>query len=135
MPDQCTREVAPPPATGTPIGGLLSSGFQRSPRIGAPHLAEQEDPVFSLVRSHGRHFIGSGGRSEAPGCRDWILRHPAHLGTDPATASPHSLCRARRRLVARSQPLDLFAIQFLPARQGAEPSVSRQVLRWPPTRF
>src|SRR5215510_4035221 len=58
-------------------------------------MAEQENPVFSPVRCHGGDVTGSGGRSEASGRRDRILRHPAHLGTDSATASPYSLGRTR----------------------------------------
>src|SRR5215831_16577425 len=90
---------------------------------------------FSPVRCHGRDATGSGGRSEASGRRDRILRHPAHLGTDPATASPYSLCRARRRVVDGSSLLDFFTTQFLPSREGVEPRVPRQVLRWIATRF
>ena len=37
---------------------------------------------------------------KASRCRDRLPQHPAHLGTDLATASSHSLCCARRRAVA-----------------------------------
>jgi|SRR2546422_4236713 len=50
-------------------------------------------------------------------------------------SSSHSLRRARRRPVARSHPLDLVTIQFLPACEGAEPGIPWQVLRWPATCF
>src|SRR5262245_54731682 len=98
-------------------------------------LAEQENRVCALVRSYGCHFIGSGSESEASGCRDGILRHLAHLGTDSPTAPSHSLCRAGWWPFSRARTLDLFTIQFLPAREGAQPCVSRQVLCWPSTRF
>src|SRR5215475_10245962 len=98
-------------------------------------MAEQENPVFSPVRYHGRDVTGSCGRSEASGRRDRIFRHPAHLGTDSATASPYSLCRTRRRAVDGSSPLDFFTTQLLPSREGVEPGVPRQVLRWTATRF
>src|ERR1051326_3691925 len=54
-------------------------------------MAEQENPVFSPVRCHGGDVTGRGGRSEASGRRDLILRHPAHLGTNSAT-HPHIHC-------------------------------------------
>jgi hypothetical protein len=61
--------------------------------------------------------------------------HIAKQIADHPTASPCSLRRARRWPVAGSRALDIFTIQFLPAREGAEPRVSRQVLRWSATRF
>src|SRR5262245_66444778 len=133
MPDQCTTEVASAAAARTAAGCLLPSRLQRSSRIGATDVAEQENIVCALVRSHGRYFIGSGSKSEASGCRDWILRHLAHLGTDSPTAPSHSLCRAGWWPFSTAHPLDLLTIQFLPAREGAQPRVSRQVLCRPAT--
>src|SRR5262245_34651809 len=135
MPDQCPRKVATPSAAGVATRGLLSSRLQRASRIGPAHLAEHEGPVSALVRSHARDVTGRGVRSETLGCRDLILWHPAHVGTDLATASSHSLCRARRRSVAGSHALDLFTIQFLPAREGPEPGIPWQVPRRASPRF
>src|SRR5262245_34225305 len=68
MPDQCTTEVASAAAARTAAGCLLPSRLQRSSRIGATDVAEQENIVCALVRSHGRYFIGSGSESEASRC-------------------------------------------------------------------
>src|SRR5215813_12818133 len=135
MPDQCTTEVAAASAARAAAGCLLPSRLQRSSRIGATDVAEQENRVCALVRSHGRDSIGSGSESEASGCRDWILRHLAHLGTDSPTAPSHSLCRARWWPFSRPHALDFLTIQFLSACEGGQPRVRRQVLRWPATRF
>ena len=53
-----------------------------------------------LFRASARNLAGDRSRSETSGRRDRLLRHPAHLGTEPAAASPHSLCHSRRRALA-----------------------------------
>ena len=62
-----------------------------------------------------------------------VDRDPSHLGTEPAPASPHSLCHSRRRALAGSSSLGPPALSFLLTRQSPESCLSRQVPRRPET--
>jgi hypothetical protein len=55
------------------------------------------------------------------------------LGTEPALASPHSLCGSRGRALSGSSPMGSPALSFLLTCQSAESCLSRQVPRWPET--
>ena len=72
-------------------------------------------------------------RSQAPGRRDRHAQHSAHLGSEPAAASAHSLRHSGGRSLAGSSPLGPSTLSLLPAREGPEPRLSRQVPRWPQT--
>src|SRR5713226_8963548 len=135
VPDQRSRTVARQAPAGTAACGLLSPGLQRAARAGAADVAEQAAAVRAAVRSQRRHAAGSRSRSEASRRSSRFTRRAAYLGTDPAASPACPLCRARRRSVAGSQPLDLFAPSLLPARQGPQPRLPRQVHCWTTTRF
>jgi hypothetical protein len=45
-------------------------------------------------------------------------QHPAHLGSEPAPASPHSLRHSRGRTLARSSSLDPPTLSFLLTRES-----------------
>src|SRR5216683_1930728 len=135
VPDQRSRPVARQAPAGTAACGLLSPGLQRAPCAGAADVAEQAAALRSAVRSQRSHAARSRSRSEASRRSSRFTRRPAYLGTDPAASPACPLCRARRRSVAGSQPLDLFAPSLLPARQGPQPRLPRQVHCWTTTRF
>src|SRR6266851_2022936 len=135
VPDQRSRPVASQAAAGTAACGLLSPGLQRAARAGAADVAEQAAAVRAAVRSQRSHAAGSRSRSEASRRSSRFTRHPAHLGTDPAAPPAHPLRPARRRSVAGSDPLDICALSLLPARQGAQPGLPRQVPCRTATRF
>ncbi len=69
------------------------------------------------------------GGSQTPGRRDRRNQHPAHLGTEPAPASPHTLRHSRGRTLARPLPMDPPTLSFLLTREGPQPRLSRQVPR------
>src|SRR6266851_2327201 len=135
VPDQRSRPVASQAAAGTAACGLLSPGLQRAARARAADVAEQAAALCSVVRSQRGHAAGSHSRSKASRRSSRFTRHPAHLGTDPAAPPAHPLRPARRRSVAGSDPLDIFALSLLPARQGAQPGLPRQVPCRTATRF
>src|SRR5208337_114176 len=56
-------------------------------------------------------------------------QHPAHLGTEPASASPHSLRHSCRWTLARSSALDPPTLSFLLTGEGPQPRLSWQVPR------
>jgi hypothetical protein len=90
-------------------------------------LAKQEGPLPAPLRGQRGNAAQSRGRSQASRSRDRLLEHPAHLGTDLATASTRSLCRAGRRSVLRPATVDPIAAAILFAGQSLEPGLSRQV--------
>src|SRR5260370_33830081 len=63
--------------------------------------------------------------SQTPGRRDRCDQHPAHLGTEPAPPSPHSLRHSRGRTLAGPPALDPPTLSFLLTRQGPQPRLSR----------
>src|SRR5207245_1787239 len=64
---------------------------------------------------------------------DRCNRHPAHLGTEPAPASSHSLCHSRGRAFTRSSSMGSSALSFLLTGKSPESCFSRQVPRRPET--
>src|ERR1700688_1046938 len=135
VPDQRSRTVARQAAAGAAARGLLSPGLQCAARARAADVAEPAAALLAAVRGQRSHAAGSRSRSEASRRSSRFTRRPAYLGTDPAASPACPLCRARRRSVAGSQPLDLFAPSLLSARQGPQPRLPRQVPCWTTTRF
>ena len=90
------------------------------------------------------HLALSGERGDAPRGRrrpatsrrgDRRPEHPPHVGADPGPPSARALRRAGRRAVARSSALDSPEVRrLLPAREGPQSRVSRQVCRGATTR-
>src|SRR6184192_2732411 len=68
-----------------------------------------------------------------PRSRDRCHRHPAHLGAEPAPASPHSLCHSCGRALTRSSSMGSSPLSFLLTRQSSESYLSWQVPRRPET--
>jgi hypothetical protein len=125
--DGRSREVARQTPTGTVAGELFSPRLQRATLACPADVAEQEGAVHSLVRCRCCHLAKSRRRSQASRCRDRLPQHPAHLGTDLATASTYSLCCARRWSVSRSRTLALHTLPLLFTGEGSQPCFSRKV--------
>ncbi len=67
-------------------------------------------------------------RSQAPRRRHWLLRRPAHVGTDARPSSPSALRRPGRRPLARWDPLGRLPTGLLPAGPRPVPSLSPSLL-------
>src|SRR3989441_1137370 len=105
-------------------------GGRHSSRAGPGNPAFVLRPAVHRQRSNlarDRH------RSQTPGRRDRHDQHPAHLGTEPASAPPHSLRHSCRWTLARSPLLDPPTLSFLLTGEGPQPRLSRQVPRRPET--
>src|ERR1700733_5778936 len=63
------------------------------------------------------------------GRSDWVRQYSAHLGTEPAVASPCSLRSSGGRFLDRSQALDSLEVGLLSARGRIECSFPCQVRR------
>jgi hypothetical protein len=98
-------------------------------------LALENPGLFyeSAVHCQRSNLAGNRRRSETSGRRDRLYQHPAHLGTEPAPAPPHSLRHSRGWTLAGSSSLGPPSLSFLLARQSTEPRLSRQVLGRPET--
>jgi hypothetical protein len=125
----------PTSAAGTAARRLLPSGFQRAACAGSGDLAEQEGPLPAPLRGQRGNAPPSRGRSQASRSRDRLLEYPAHLGTDLATASTHSLRCAGWRVVFGTPTVDTVAAAILLAGQSLEPCLSRQVRSQPQARL
>ncbi len=86
-----------------------------------------------LFTASAANLAGDRHRSQTPGRRDRRDQHPAHLGTEPASASPHSLRHSRGRTLTRSPSMGPPTLSFLLTREGPQPRLSRQVPRRPET--
>src|SRR5207244_654380 len=106
VPDQRSREVAREAPAGTPAGELLPFGLQRAARARAADVAESAAAVLAVVREQRRHAARSGCRPQASRRRDWVPRHPAHLGTNPPVASLYLVCISPIRWLCVSGELD-----------------------------
>jgi hypothetical protein len=65
--------------------------------------------------------------------RDRLLQRAPHLESAIAVSSAYPLRRRRRRSRSRARSLDFFPPLLLPSREGARPSLPRQVRSWAPT--
>src|SRR2546427_1482280 len=95
-----------------------------------------ENPAFVLrpaVHRQRSNLARDRHRSQTPGRRDRRDQHPAHLGTEPASASPHSLRHSCRWTLARSPLLDPPTLSFLLTSEDPQPRLSWQVPRRPET--
>src|SRR5437764_7330766 len=72
-------------------------------------------------------------RSQTLGRRDRHDQHPAHLGTEPASAFPHSLRHSCRWTLARSPLLGPSTLSLLLTGEDPQPRLSWQVPRRPET--
>ena len=80
--------------------GILPRRLHR-PRSDRRHrVAEQGRGLRHPFPGGRRDVTDDRRRSQASGCRDWLLRGPTHVGTDPRPSSPPALRRPRRRPVA-----------------------------------
>src|SRR5712692_5400457 len=125
-------EVAGKTPGRTPAVRVFSCRVYAASATGHPGPTEQTPDVRSVVPGYGRNSSIDRRRSEAPGCPDRILLHPAYVGPDPHGASPSALCGARRRhlpgrytLVGLPSALSLARARALEPVSPALPSLPR----------
>ena len=92
-------------------------------------LGQPTSVLRSVVHRQRANLARNRSRSQTPGSRDRRHQHSAHLGTEPAPPSPHSLRHSRGRTLAGSPSMGPSSLSFLLARQGPQPRLSRQVPR------
>src|SRR5271156_2440372 len=129
VPEQRARQVA---------GGAFGRAVARAllpPRLHLAALAlcsctrEQAAALRSALPLQLSFAARTGSRSQAPGSRHRVPRRAPYLGTEPPASSPCPLHRSRRRPRPRPRQMDRFLAPLLPARQGSQPRVPRQVRR------
>ncbi len=94
----------------------ISTSFHHSRRTGPHRLLQQGGRLHHSLQSRFRDTAHHRARPQTPRRRDRLLRHPSHLGTEPAPSSSPALRRSRRRLQSRLRPLDRLPARLLPAR-------------------
>src|SRR5712692_5264022 len=133
VPDAGARALVGGSRTRTPDHQLLPCCVHCASRT---QRAGPGEPAFVLrpaVHRQRSNLARDRPRSQTPGRRDRRDQHPAHLGTEPASASPHSLRHSCRWTLARSPLLDPPTLSFLLTGKGPQPRLSRQVPRRPQT--
>src|SRR5438552_11885548 len=133
VPDAGARALVGGSRTRTPDHQLLPCCVHCAPRT---QRAGPGKPAFVLrpaVHRQRSNLARDRHRSQTPGRRDRHDQHPAHLGTEPASAPPHSLRHSCRWTLARSPLLDPPTLSFLLTGEGPQPRLSRQVPRRPAT--
>ena len=108
-------------------GAVLSRGFHAAGSDRRHRLSEQGRHLRPAVQGIVRDHAHNRRRSQASRRSHRHLVRPAHLGlgTDPPPACAHD--RARRRLLARWQELDLMPTTLLPVSGSVVSLVSRLV--------
>ena len=107
------------------------------PHALVPLIWQNKKLLFRLLFGASAETLAarSGGRSQAPRSRGRLPEYPPHLGTDPAPASPHSLCRAGRRFISGWAAVDPITAALFSAGESAQSGLSRQVRRRPQARI
>ena len=82
--------------------------------------AELYNLLFRTVAEHSRRSCA---QSRTSGSRDRLLRHPAHVGTELAVSSSHSLRHSGRRTLTGPLAVDSPAISVLPTDKGSQQSI------------
>src|ERR1700687_144651 len=133
VPNPSPRALVGGPRARTPDHQLLPCRVHCASRTQCAGLGEPAFVLRPAVHRQRSNLAGDRHRSQTPGRRDRRDQHPAHLGTEPASTSPHSLCYSRGRTLARSPALDPPPLSFLLAGEGPQPRLSRQVPHQPET--
>src|SRR5262252_8490578 len=121
------RALAGGARTGTPGHQLFPRCLHRASRAECLGFGEPAPVLRSFVHGQHTNFARDRIGSETPRSPDRCGRNSAHLGTEPAPASPHSLCHSRGRAFTRSSSMGSSAISFLLTCQSRESCLSRQV--------
>src|ERR1035438_213327 len=87
-------EVAGEASGRTPAVRIFSCGLYAASTTGHSGITEQTPDVRFVVPDYGQNSSIDRGRSQAPGCPDRLLLHPAYRGTDPPQSSASALRRA-----------------------------------------
>src|ERR1035437_758420 len=131
VPDASTRTLAGGPRARTAGNQLLPCRVYCAPRTQCASPGKPTLVLRPALHRQRPNLAGDRPRWQTPGGRDRRHQHPAHLGTELAPASPHSLRHSRRRTFARSSALDPSTLSFLLTCEGSQPRLSRQVPGWP----
>src|SRR2546430_11502696 len=133
VPDAGARALVGGSRTRTPDHQLLPCCVHCAPRTQRAGPGKTAFVLRPAVHRQRSNLARDRHRSQTPGRRDRRDQHPAHLGTEPASAPPHSLRHSCRWTLARSPLLDPPTLSFLLTGEGPQPRLSRQVPRRPET--
>src|SRR4030095_2803773 len=130
MPDSRASALDRRPRAGTSGGPLLPCRVHPAARVAHAYAGKPGRALQFVVPCCGRDPQRGRSKPETPWRRHWVLRHPAHGGTEPVVPSSRPLCHSRRRTRTGPQAVGSFPFLILLACKSSGKSLPWQVHRW-----